>query len=202
MRLVALGIFVTAIIMVLSGAARTDPAPQKQTLPRSFGPLTLGMTEGQFKKIAGPIDVLPCLHCALYENVMSVDIEKYPGVFPVYLYSLAKYQRGLDCSFYKGKLYRIETFPEIKEINAAKKKYTELFGPPSRTEDWPNGLSLAIWENKNTALVLTYVRKQRKDYAYPLTLPVGTVSSVEYIDKSLRDALEAQEKMKPTRQSH
>lgn len=200
MRLAVTGITVTAIIgILLLSATYADVAPKRQALPRAFGPLTLGMTEDAFKKVTG-LATRACHECAQDESTVSVDVEKYPGLFPAYLYALEKYQRGFDCNFYKGKLYRIEAFPEIKEIEAAKKKYTELFGPPSKMEDWENGVSWVTWENKTTAFVLAYVRK--KGDAYPLTLPVGTVSLVRYIDKPLRDALESQEKKSPTRRNH
>jgi hypothetical protein len=191
----------TLIGILLLNAVHADSVPQKQTLPRSFGPLTLGMTEDGFKKVTGTTKTDFCAHCADDESVMSVDAEELPGVFPAYIYKLPEYTRTVVGFFYKGKLYRIETSPEIGSISAAKNKYSELFGPP-KIEDWKNGLSFAIWENKTTAFVLTYVRKQDKDHGYPLTMPVGTVSHVEYIDKPLRDALEAQEKKHPTRTHH
>jgi hypothetical protein len=195
MKLAAKGITVTAIIgMMLLSTAFADVGSRRQSLPRSFGPFTLGMTEDAFKKVTG-LAIRACHECAQGESTVDVDVEKYPGLFPAYLYGLEKYQRGLDCNFYKGKLYRIEAFPEIKEIEAAKKKYTELFGPPSKMEDWENGISWVTWENKTTAFVLAYVRK--KGDVYPLTLPPGTVSLARYIDKPLRDALEAQEKKNP-----
>ncbi len=189
----------TLVGMLLLGVALADAGSQKQTLPRSFGPISLGMTEEAFMRITGVTEAAFCAHCPLNESIMSVKVEKFPGVYPAYLYKLPKFARGFSVSFYKKQLYLIETSPEISEIGAAKKKYTDLFGAP-RFENWENGLSFAIWEDKTTALVLTYVRKQDKDQGYPLTMPVGTVSTVEYIDKALRDALEAQEKRKPTRE--
>ena len=202
MRLIALGIAITITIgALLLETAHTDPAPQKQVLPRSFGPLTLGMSKEAFNKVTG-LTPSPCPHCALNESSAAVYVEKYPGLFPAYVSSLKEYQRGFGCDFFKGKLYRIEAFPEIEQIESAKKKYTQIYGQPSKTIDWPNGLSMVVWENNKTALVLTYVRVQRKDYTYPLTMPAGTVSSVEYIDIPLRDALDAQEKKKPTRHHH
>jgi len=177
----------TLIGALLLNTACADTGAQKQALPRSFGSLTLGMTEEALKKLTG-LSTYACHHCARDEYTVAVDAEKYPKMFPAYVYSLPKHQRGFDCNFYKGRLYKIDVPPEIKEIGAAKKQYTALYGPPSKTEDWPNGLSWVTWENKATAFVLAYVRK--KGDAYPLTLPVGTVSLVRYIDKPLRDALE------------
>jgi len=200
MRFISFGISVTVAAIVLLGVARTDSTPQKQALPRSFGPLTLGMTKEEvFKKIAG-LTPSVCPHCALNESSAYVYVEKYPGLFPPYVYSLKKYQRGIGCAFYKGKLYRIEVSPEIKEVEAAKKKYTGLFGPPSKIEDWPNGVSWVTWENNTTVFMFSYDRV--KDDSSPYTPPAGTLRHVQYIDKPLRDALEAQEKKKPTRQRH
>ena len=128
---------------------------------------------------------------------MSVDVDKFPGVYPAYLYALPKYARGFGVSFYKGQLYMIETSPEIEEIEAAKKKYTELYGPFSKEEHWPNGVSWVTWENKTTAFVLAYNRE--KSGTFPYTKPPGTVSLVRYLDRPLSEALEAQEKTHPSR---
>ena len=45
------GFVVVLIGVLLLNAAHADSGSQKQTLPRSVGPLTLGMTEEAFKKI-------------------------------------------------------------------------------------------------------------------------------------------------------
>ena len=190
---------VVVIGMLLLSAACAESTSHRQGLPRSFGPVTLGMSEEQFKKVTGLVKEEFCANCADHESTMSVEVERFPGVYPAYIYSLPKYARGFSVSFYKGKLYLIETSPEFGEIETAKKRYGEMFGQPE-TEDWKNGLSLAKWEDKTTAVVITYVRQQDKDQGYPLTMPVGTVSSIEYIDKSIHDELEAQEKQKPTRE--
>lgn len=182
--------------MLLLSACYADAGPQKEKLPRSIGPLTLGMTEEAFKKITG---VTPnfCHWCALDELTAPIDADKYPGLFP----KLSKGGQGFDCGFYKKKLYKIETSSsEMKQIDAAKKHYTALYGPPSKVEDWPNGVSWLTWENKTTAFVLAYNRE--KSGTFPYTMPPGTVTLVQYIDKPLRDALEAQEKKNPTRQHH
>lgn len=189
-------IAVTLICMLLSYVVHADAVPQKQVLPRSFGPLTLGMTEEAFKKVTG---VTPnfCHWCALDELTAPIDANKYPGLFP----KLSKPDQGFDCGFYRKKLYRIETSsPEIKQIDAAKKHYTALYGPPSKMEDWPNGVSWLTWENRTTAFVLAYDREKSGTFWH--TIPAGTVTLVQYIDKPLRDALEAQEKKSPTRAHH
>jgi hypothetical protein len=192
-------IAVTLIGMLFSYVVHADAVAQKQVLPRSFGPLTLGITEEVFKKVTG---VTPefCHHCAQDETTTAVYIEKHSRVYPEYLYSLPKNDQGFGCKFYKGKLYLIEASPEISEINAAKKHYTALYGPPSKMEDWSNGVSWVTWENKTTAFVLAYDRE--KSGAFWHTIPAGTVTFVQYIDKPLRNALEAQEKKRPTRASH
>ena len=192
-------IVVTLISMLLWCGVHADAVPQKQALPRSFGPLTLGMTEEAFNKVTG---VTPnfCHHCAQDETNAAVYIEKHPHVYPEYLYSLPKSNQGFGCKFYKGKLYLIEAFPELSEINTAKKKYTETYGPPSNVDDWPNGVSWITWENKTTAFVLAYEREKSGTFWH--TIPAGTVTLVRYVDKPLRDTLEAQEKKNPTRAHH
>jgi hypothetical protein len=163
----------------------------KQFLPRSFGPLSLGMTEKEFQTITG-LTTYACEGCGPDEYAATIDIDRYPGIFPKYIYNLDTYKRGVDCAFYKGKLYKITIPPEVKEIESAKKKYTEAFGAPTKFDEWTNGLSWLIWENKATVFSLSYVRK--KGNAYPLTLPVGTVSSVEYVDRIMRGQLDRHKK--------
>ena len=192
--------------MLLSCVTHAEAMAKKELLPRTFGPLTLGMTEAAFKKVtavAKPYFGLTpyfCHHCAQDETIASIFVDRHPRIFPEYLYTLSKDEGGFGCFFYRGKLYRIETSSEIKKIDAAKKHYTALYGTPSRIEDWPNGVSWVTWENKTTAFVLAYNREKGGTFWYPI--PPGTVTLVQYIDKPLRDALEAQEKKKPTRQHH
>ncbi len=174
--------------ILLSGVAYSN-TEQKQVLPRSFGPLSLGMTEEEFQNITG-LKTYACEGCKPHEFVAAIDIGRYPDLFPKYVYKFAAPQRGVDCGFYRNKLYKIAFPPEVKEIAAARRKYTETFGPPTKLDEWPNGLSWLTWENEKTIFSIAYVRK-RGD-AYPLTLPVGTVSSVYYIDKVLYNELHRQ----------
>lgn len=191
------GCLTVVIGMVLLSAACAEPTTQRQALPRNFGPVHLGMSEEQFTQITGVTKEDFCAHCADFESKKSVEIENSPGVYPAYLYALPKSARGFTASFYHGKLYSIEASPELAGIQAAKKKYGAIFGQP-RTTNWKNGLSFATWEDGVTAVVITYVRQQDRNQGYPLTMPAGTVSSIEYIDKSVRDDIQAHEKVKPS----
>lgn len=165
-----------------------------QTLPRSFGPLTLGMSEQAFTKITG-LQSYGC-ECAQDEYTAAIDVKKYPNVYPSYISALD----GFDVFFYKGRLYKIDLPSEIKDIRDVKERYSKLYGPPTSSEDWPNGVSWIKWENKTTGLVVAYNRE--KTGTFFNTLPAGTVTLIRYIDKPLSDALEKQEKNNPTRARH
>jgi hypothetical protein len=126
--------------------------------------------------------------CAQDEYTAAIDVKRFPNVYPSYIYAV----NGFDVFFYNGKLYKIDVPPEIKNIHDAKGKYSELYGPPSSTEDWPNGVSWVKWENKTTGLMIAYNRE--KTGTFIDSVPAGTVTLIRYYDKPLQDTLEAQEK--------
>jgi hypothetical protein len=72
----------------------------KEALPCAFGPFYLGMTEKEFTKITG-LESYYCEGCGIDEYTAAVDINRYPGTYPKYIYSLKADQRGIDCYFYK-----------------------------------------------------------------------------------------------------
>jgi len=168
---------VLSVLKVIQGNAE-----QQRQLPRSFGFLTLGMSAKAFQKITGTTPEF-CPHCADDELFADFDANGYPGFFP-------DYKRWVSCFFYKDKLYRIEKVPEVRQIEEAKKKYIEAFGPYTKLENWENGISWLHWENKTTVLSIAYERK------------TGKADLIQYIDKLLRDELERREKKNPTRPKH
>jgi len=148
------------------------------------------MSEQAFTKIT-TLKSYGC-ECAQDEYTAAIDVKKYPNVYPSY--------DGFDVFFYKGKLYRIDLPPEIKDIRDAKEKYSRLYGPPSGMEDWPNGVSWVMWENTTTGFVIAYNRE--KTGMFLNAVPAGTVTLIRYYDKRLQDFLEKQEKKNHTREIH
>jgi len=186
-------ILVITSVLLWSAACSADQGP-RQPLPRTFGPLTLGMSEQAFTK-ATTLTSYGC-ECAQDEYTAAIDVKKFPNIYPSYIYT----RNGFDVFFYKGKLYKFDLPPDIKNIREAKEKYSNQYGPPSGTEDWPNGVSWVKWENDTTGFVIAYNRE--KTGTFLNAVPAGTVTLIRYYDKPLQDALEAQERKKQTRANH
>jgi hypothetical protein len=163
----------------------------KNILPRIFGPLYLGMTEKEFTKVTG-MESYACEGCGIGEYTAAVNIKFDSDIYPKYVYKTKADHIGVDCNFYKNKLYSMELPPEVDNIDNARKIYTEAFGPPTKSEDWENGISWLIWEDKKTIFAITYVRI--KGEGYPLNQPIGWIYTMEYTDKSLSMQLEKSKK--------
>lgn len=159
----------------------------KNVLPRTFGPLYLGMTENEFKKVTGLVSEA-CEGCSKDEYMADIDIDRYPDIYPKYVYKLEYDQRGAVFHFYKNRIYSMDIPPEVANINDARNKYTAIYGPPTKSEDWASGISCLIWEDKKTIFTITYVRV--KGEGYPLNQPVGWIDNIQYEDKSLSMQLE------------
>lgn len=190
---------VAALVAVLTSQSIDASASQQPALPRAFGPIKLGMTVAEFKKVTGVTPEI-CPHCADNEQMADFYTDDYPSFFPEYYKSLRKSERAVECWFYKGRLYRFDLSPETKQIESLKAKYSERFGSDAKLEEWKSGLSSLIWDDKKTVIEVIHVRKKNPDYG--ITEPVGTVTVVRYLDKPLNAALERQESERPTREHH
>ncbi len=172
-------------------------------LPRSLGPLALGMTVEDFKKITG-LTAQVCAHCANDEDRVGFDVSKYPDQFPKYLYSLSRGDRWIECGFYKNRLYKMTFAPEDKTISEAQARYIRLYGPATRTVEWADGDDSLVWESSSTSFGVTYIRQKKKVnfFADLFTPSVGSVLSLEYADRKLRESLEAAEKLDSRKHPH
>jgi hypothetical protein len=154
-------------------------ANEFQPLPRSFGSFNLGVTVEEFVALTG-IEPEACYECREGESQAGIRATDLPKLFPSYYNELSGWQQGADLFFFSGRLYRIDVFPEIKDIETALGKYSAIYDDPVKIEDWKNGLSWAIWEDSKTRMSLPYVRV-RGD-SYPLNQPVGTVTLMRIED--------------------
>src|SRR5690348_8792364 len=195
MKLVAsAGTIATLIVSALLNTACAQQV-QRQSLPRSFGPATLGMTIEDFTRT---IKVTPnaCPNCADNEMMADLYLDDHPGVFPKT--ENPQNPNAVQFNFYKGKLYKIDLPRESRKIDDIKKTYTQKFGAVTKIEDWKNGVSWLLWENDKTVLAISYVRETNDRSSFDPSETKGTVLGIQYFDKSLRDSLTIQEKNKPT----
>jgi hypothetical protein len=191
-RLYLASVFVVCIFFYIAAAFASDHSK----LPRSFGPLYLGMTENKFFKIL-KIKSYACGDgCVAAESIAAIDLREYPQYFPRSEYP----EDGIDCMFYKNKLYKIVLPSPNISIDSYRKTYSEKYGSPAKEEHWPNGISWVIWDNGVTLHSVTYVSRQGNDYPY--NLPIRTVMSVEYIDKAASNAVLRDEKQEEKRKKN
>jgi hypothetical protein len=140
------------------------------------------MQEGKFQKIFGT-KAYACGSCVADESMTSLNLSKYPKLFPKSKYS----QEGVDCVFYKDKLYKIIIPSAEINIDSYNKKHIKKYGSPTKKERWQNGISWVIWDDGVTTHSVSYVNRQGDEY--PFNMPIGTVINIEYVDKALSQAV-------------
>ena len=166
-------------------------------LPRSYGPITLGMSVDAFKKAINrasgqlvDIDVSRCVHCGSDELYASFFIsEKKAAHFrqqAIMLNSAFLIHQpttlrpeSVDCFFYKGKLYSISLNQVRSTIESVKSRYIEALGKPTAIDVWDTGLSQLRWENASTQLKVIYSTEEKGiDYI-----------TIEYTDRKILDQI-------------
>lgn len=163
--IVTLSIFVSLLLL---GTALN--AEQKQKLPRSYGPLYLGMSVKEFKKTFTGVDIGRCVHCAEDELEADMCIKKEhmhtnlcDNVNPIkFTNAYIKFQPkelqsdSITCFFYKGLLYDIVMTDVKVKVDLVKKRYIKALGNPDSVDVWDTGLSQLRWKNSSTILGITF----------------------------------------------
>jgi len=139
---------------------------RQRPLPRSFGPITLGMSIDSFKKIF-PVDIGRCVHC-VEDEVQAVIVLGRESSFPpdpeagTLKGASLQYQpdslrpETVTCFFYRGKLYGI-TFTGVKDaLVSVKDRYIKALGRPVAEKDFGTGASELRWESSTTHLTVGY----------------------------------------------
>lgn len=160
-----LSIFVA--LLILSTAVNAE---QKQKLPRSYGPLYLGMSVKEFKKNFVDVDLGRCVHCAeeeleadlcitkesrntnLCDNINPV---KFKNAYVTFQPKELKTDK-ITCLFYKGVLYDIVMKNIPAKVASVKEHYIKVLGKPTTDDVWDTGLSQLQWENSLTILSFTF----------------------------------------------
>lgn len=165
--------FLVALILCWSNNAH---AGQKQKLPRYFGPLYLGMSVKEFKKIVD-VSIGRCVHCA--EDELQADLYISKRMTEHYSWNLKKPLKPIKlkdayikfqprelqpelvtCLFYKNVLYRIIMSDVEDKLDSVRSRYVKALGKPTAVDVWDTGLSQLRWENSSTFLSVVYSTKE------------------------------------------
>ncbi|MCE5194339.1 MAG: hypothetical protein LLF28_02620 [Nitrospiraceae bacterium] len=160
------------VITILFGTlANTE---QKNKLPRSYGPLYLGMSVKEFKKIFVGVDLARCVHCAeeeleadlcitkesrstnLCDNVNPI---KFKDAYVTFQPNELKTNK-ITCFFYKGVLYDIVMGNIAAKVGSVKEHYIKDLGKPTADAVWDTGLSQLRWEHASTMLSVTFATEK------------------------------------------
>ncbi len=137
-------------------------------LPRSFGGISLGMSEQTFE-MKFRLATSGCATCQADEHYSSFFLDKDEAHFfnkePInnkdlqtgyltYLPASLK-PKDVHCYFYKGKLYAI-TFSHIQStLETIRDSYVKKLGKPT-IDVWDTGVSQMRWQNASTRLSVVY----------------------------------------------
>lgn len=161
--------FLAALILCWSHAAY---AGNKLRLPKSYGPLYLGMSVKEFKTVVD-VSIGRCVDCV--EDQLEADlliskrlaegfsINMGKRLEPVklkdaYIKFQAKEMQPemVVCFFYKNALYGIVMSNVKGRLELVKNSYIKALGNPTAIDVWDSGLSQLRWEDSSTRLSVVY----------------------------------------------
>jgi len=158
--------FIVLLFLLISNFVYSG---QKQELPRSYGPLILGMSIKAFKAITGA-DPLWCATCVKDEleatlHTNKEEARRLRGKHFISSGASLKYQppnlqpKSIHCFFYKDRLYLIVMSYIRDEVEAVKARYEAILGKPTGVDVWDTGISQLRWETSSTMLRVAYMTK-------------------------------------------
>lgn len=172
---------------VLAQLAPAAPATPLQPLPRSSGPVRLGMPAQAFGRLAHVMpDCAPTENCGPHEARASGIVDTMPAGSGI------PGMQQFTCQFVHDSLYAMTMRPPDTRLQVMRSYLTGRYGPPMREDTTEDGAGLVIWASKSTRLVLHYARE-----AKPNGTPAGTVTAVEYVDVRLAGDAEKDRGDKP-----
>jgi hypothetical protein len=159
-----------ALILCWSNNADAGQEHKLQKLPRSFGPLYLGMSVKEFKENTGEVVIGRCVDCVedqlqalLYIGEAPYDFEQRKQLEPTKLTDgYIKFQpkelqpREIICFFYKDALYGIVMSNVKDRFESVKSSYIKALGKPTAIDIWDSGLSQLRWEDSSTRLSVVH----------------------------------------------
>jgi hypothetical protein len=168
---------VLASAAVGSAQSPSTAKPGKLGLPRSVGPIRLGMPTQAFVRLTHQMpDCTPKQNCGAHETRAVAFIDTLPpgegGALPA--------MQQFECAFVRDSLFAFTTPPLDRRYSAMRYRFNALYGSPAREDTTDAGLGIVIWESKVTRLTLYYVRDGSTG-----KVPPGTATAVEYADVRL-----------------
>ena len=119
-------------------------------LPRSIGPITLGMTPAEFKQATG-VGTEPCPRCDANEEYAYAGHITLKGKLPPEFEG-----HGVEVFFFKGLLYKISVEAQLPTPDSAK-EYFAKFGKTKDIKSSPDEANVyRIWEDKKTKVTILY----------------------------------------------
>ncbi len=154
--------FVTAIAF----AAAMATAFAADTLPRTFGPLVLGMPAAEFAKVTGVDPAGRCADCLAQQNGGDVEPELVNPILKSFK-TLARFRKDTDALptifFYKDKLEFILLTFEQYHYTTVKAEFERMLGTQFKRESFPkkciySGGETLTWSDTTTSIILTEYR--------------------------------------------
>ena len=179
MRRFAHVMLLSAACAITSGAQQA-PASSKLPLPRSVGPVRLGMPAQAFTRLAHqPPDCTKKDACGPHETRAAafIDTLGISGGLPQV--------QHFDCAFIRDSLFTFTTLPEDRRLSWMRSRFSQLYGAPAREDTAESGLGQVVWESKTTQLMILFVRAENPRGKTP-----GTVTGVQYVDVRLNKEAE------------
>lgn len=172
-------------------------AEQKQKLPRSFGPITLGMSVKDFKKLTN-IEPTHCATCVegelnadfyLDEKTIPEHMRKKPfkekpiKLKDAYLnyQPMALQPEKVGCYFYKGKLYSIVLVGVKDTLEAVKSRYIKALGKQPAVVNHGTEISELRWEDSSILLRIAYLTEDEKGGIASLDITYGDIKLMSQV---------------------
>ena len=172
-------VIMCALASAAVGSAQTpaNPPPGKLELPRSVGPIRLGMPTQAFTHLTNQLpDCTPKQNCGAHESRATAFIDTLPPGGGVGLPAMQQF----ECAFVRDTLFVFSTPPLDRRYSAMRYRFNALYGAPAREDTTDAGLGEVIWESKVTRLTLYFARQGGSG-----SVPAGTATAVEYADVRL-----------------
>ena len=175
------------LIAVIALGALMTTALAADTLPRKFGPLSLGMAAAEFTKVTGVDPAGRCLDCMAQQNGGDVEPELVKPILDSFA-TLARFRKETDALptifFYKDKLEFILLTLGQYHYTTVKAEFERVLGKQYKRDVFPkkciySGGETLTWSDAATSIVLTEYRDKS-----------GNQLEVKFADRALLEEAE------------
>ena len=175
------------LIAVIALGALMTTARAADTLPRKFGPLSLGMAAAEFTKVTGVDPAGRCPDCMAQQNGGDVEPELVKPILDSFA-TLARFRKETDALptifFYKDKLEFILLTLRQYHYTTVKAEFERVLGKKYKRDVFPkkciySGGETLTWSDAATSIVLTEYRDKS-----------GNQLEVKFADRALLEEAE------------